>query len=102
MRNDADFTIALETDFHIIITDNSRGRPVPSDAASVIHRINDQVGGIGRRRVIFRDPTGRYDELEIKNGHFAGIRRCSIHQQEAFRLWLDEHENPIAIQGNTP
>ncbi|WP_270804922.1 MULTISPECIES: hypothetical protein [unclassified Aeromonas] len=51
-------------------------------------------GGIGLRRVYYRDSDGRFDELVVKGGRFASFRACPPSQQQYFRsLYYAQQES---------
>lgn len=89
MKIEANFDVLLTTGMFIIIADrDDGGRSVTNDAANVVDRVSALVGGVGKRRLYYRDSAGRYDELKVRNESFAGFAPCSDHQQEAFSEWL--------------
>lgn len=76
------FEVVLQTDTHVIILDLDNGSSVTNDACSVIVWLEaNLLGGIGQRRVYYRDTMGRFDELCVLNGTFNGFRSCSQTQQ---------------------
>lgn len=89
MKIEANFDVLLTTGMFIIIADSDDGgRSVTNDAASVVERVSMLSGGIGKRRLYYRDSAGRYDELKVKNEAFAGFAPCSDNQQVTFSEWL--------------
>ena len=59
---------------------------VTNDADQGIPWLEQNVdGGIGQRKVYYRDTDGRYDELLVKNGQFDGFKACTASQQTHFR-----------------
>ncbi|HBO7922127.1 hypothetical protein PSOLE_38540 [Pseudomonas oleovorans subsp. oleovorans] len=83
----ARYTIHAVNDLHVIITDDlDEDMPsVTNSAAGVIEDLNGKLGGLGRRRVFYRDSVNRFDELRHENGIFTGFAPASPSQQEAFR-----------------
>lgn len=83
----ARYTIHAVNDLHVIITDDlDEDMPsVTNSAAGVIEDLNGKLGGLGRRRVFYRDSVNRFDELRHENGAFTGFAPASPSQQEAFR-----------------
>ncbi|BAW26588.1 TPA: hypothetical protein NI618_006216 [Pseudomonas aeruginosa] len=83
----ARYTIHAVNDLHVIITDDlDEDMPsVTNSAAGVIEDLNGKLGGLGRRRVFYRDSVNRFDELRHENGTFTGFAPASPSQQEAFR-----------------
>lgn len=79
------FDIALACDTHVVLVDRDEGASVTNDADAVVERLQNTLpGGIGRRKVFYRDTMGRFDELAVaSDGHFAGFRPCSEGQQES-------------------
>lgn len=80
----AKYTIQAINDLHVIITDDlDETLPtVTNSAASVIGDLNSKVGGLGTRRVFYRDSIRRYDELKHEGGCFTGFAACGPSQQE--------------------
>lgn len=87
MEQQAQYDLVMATDLHILILDLDQGRSVTNDADSVVRRVDAQLGSIGRRRLFYRDTTGRFDELVVRDGRFVGFRPCSEQQQAIFREW---------------
>ena len=83
----ARYTIHAVNDLHVIITDDlDEDMPsVTNSAAGVIEDLNGKLGGLGRRRVFYRDSVNRFDELRHENGTFTCFAPASPSQQEAFR-----------------
>ncbi len=83
----ARYTIHAVNDLHVVITDDlaDDAPSVTNSAASVIEDLNSRLGGLGRRRVFYRDSVMRFDELRHENGVFLGFAPASPSQQEAFR-----------------
>lgn len=82
MTMQASYRLARVTDLFALILDLDQGKSVTHDAAAVIEHLNSTLpGGIGRRRIYYRDTTGRYDELVTRAGQFAGFRPCTESQQ---------------------
>lgn len=84
------FKIATFTDTLVLILDQDGSRSVTNDAQGVIDRLAVELGGLGLRRVFYRDTMGRFDELKVDQGRFIGFALCSPHQQEAFLHWCEE------------
>jgi hypothetical protein len=89
MDPSAQYDLVVATDLHILIRDRDQGRSVTNDADNVVRRIDDQLGGIGKRRLFYRDTMGRFDELIVRDGRFLGFAPCSIQQQAIFRDWCN-------------
>jgi len=83
----ARYTIHAVNDLFIVITDDlDQDSPsVTNSAARVIEDLNSRLGGLGHRRVFYRDSVMRFDELRHDNGVFIGFAPGSPSQQEAFR-----------------
>lgn len=59
-----------------------QGASVTNDADAVIAWLAANLeGGIGKRKVYYRDTDGRFDELKVNAGAFAGFAPCSEGQQ---------------------
>ncbi|MBJ2214044.1 hypothetical protein JFT64_18545 [Pseudomonas carnis] len=80
----ASYTITAQNDMYVVIIDNDDPeRPsVTNSAAAVISDLNVKFGGLGTRRVFYRDTIRRYDELKHQGGVFTGFVACSAAQQE--------------------
>lgn len=83
----AKYTIKVLNDLMVIIfDDDEEGHPSVTDSAeAVINDLDAQVGGLGSRRVFYRDLVGRFDELCHTNGAFTSVAACKPSQQESFR-----------------
>lgn len=84
--NIAKYTIQAINDLHVVITDDldERSPSVTNSAGAVIEDLNSKVGGLGSRRVYYRDTIKRYDEICHENGRFVGFGPCKPAQQEFF------------------
>lgn len=77
----ATFEVALQTDTHRTYR-SDQGASVTNDADAVIAWLAANLeGGIGKRKVYYRDTDGRFDELKVNAGAFAGFAPCSEGQQ---------------------
>lgn len=82
----ANYTIALETDLMLVIVDE-HDPILPSithSAADVISHLNETLGGLGSRRVYYRDSVNRFDEILHENGRFTGFAPATRSQQVYF------------------
>lgn len=78
----ATFDIVIVNDLSIILIDLDHGRTVTNDAGRILAEVNLQVpGGIGRRKVYYRDTNGRYDQLVASGEAFVGFAPCTEAQQ---------------------
>ncbi len=86
----AKYTVRVSNDMMLLITDDEAvGLPsITNSAAQVIADLSARTGGVGARRVYYRDSIGRFDELCHKNGVFERFAPCSPSQQEAFKELL--------------
>lgn len=86
----AKYTIRVLNDLHVIITDDlAPGSPSVTDSAAlVLEDLNSQVGGLGSRRVFYRDTVQRFDELRHDNGRFLSFAPVSPSQQDAFKQMM--------------
>lgn len=83
----ASYSIQAETDLLVVIRDD-QVITLPSltnSASAVIADLNSKIGGLGKRRVFYRDSAMRYDELTHDNGVFTGFAACRPAQQEFLR-----------------
>lgn len=87
----ATFEVALQTDTHLVLIDLDQGASVTNDADAVIAWLDANLeGGIGKRKVYYRDTDGRFDELKVNAGTFAGFAPCSEGQQTALAGMLSQ------------
>lgn len=97
MRMEARFDVLLETDMFIMIADRvDGGRSVTNDAHNVVHRVSSLLGGIGKRRLYYRDSQGRFDELRVVDEAFAGYAPCTDHQQITLEGWMQRGSRSAA------
>lgn len=86
----AKYSIKAVNDLMVIIYDDKCSPSVSESADAVIKDLNTQVGGLGLRRVYYRDSVGRFDELSHSNGVFTGFAACKPSQQESFKQMTRE------------
>lgn len=89
----ASYTIKAVNDMMVIVIDDDEdGLPsLTNSADAVIKDLDSKVGGLGSRRVYYRDSVGRFDELCHSSGTFTAFAACKPSQQEAFKAMS---ENP--------
>lgn len=88
-------TIALN-DLFVFITDLDVARPKTRNAYQIIKDLNREIpGGIGRRKVYFRDAQGRYNRLSTKNRQFKGFNALSPSQQNLLDKIADGQIHPM-------
>jgi hypothetical protein len=58
----------------VFIVDLDAGRSVTNDAEAVIRDLVDRGIEVDRMAIIYRDTTGRWDQLRTNGGNFAGFR----------------------------
>lgn len=76
------YTIQKVTDTFVLISDNNRGLSVTNAARHIVSELHERLkGGIGHRRLYYRDSTGRFDELMHEGGRYSGFLPCSEGQQ---------------------
>jgi hypothetical protein len=92
LRTRATFELLLTTDTLILLQDCDQGASVTNDAEAVIQAVSTAVGGIGRRRVYYRDTMGRFDELVVEHERFAGFKPGTLGQQRVFAELLDDRQ----------
>lgn len=83
----AQYTIQVQNDMMVIITDDDVAElpSITNSAAEVIAHLNSRCGGLGKRRVYYRDTVGRFDELRHQCGVFVQFSPCKPSQQECFK-----------------
>lgn len=87
----ATFEVVLQTDTHLLLIDLDHGASITNDADAVITWLDANLeGGIGKRKVYYRDSDGRFDELKVNAGAFAGFAPCSEGQQFALAKMLGQ------------
>lgn len=78
----ASYAILASTDHFVLIADNDEGMSVTNDASAVVAELDRKFkGGLGVRRLYYRDTMGRYDEIRHCDGQFFGFSPCTEHQQ---------------------
>lgn len=90
----AQYTIQITNDLMVIITDDDLEdrASITNSAAEVIADLDAKCGGLGVRRVYYRDSVGRYDELCHAKGIFSGFAPCKPSQQTAFRELVQQRQ----------
>ncbi|MFC1337532.1 MAG: hypothetical protein G8D89_17900 [gamma proteobacterium symbiont of Clathrolucina costata] len=89
----AQYALRKITDNFVLIIDLDIGRTVTNDAESVVKMLNLELpGGLGKKKVYYRDTCGRFDELKHQNGNFTSISACSDAQQDFFAQLIQEGE----------
>jgi hypothetical protein len=97
MKMEARFDVLLETDMFIMIVDrDDGGRSVTNDVCNVVQRLSSLLGGIGKRRVYYRDSQGRFDEIKVSDESFSGFGACSENQQIMLEGWMQEDASSAA------
>lgn len=61
------------SDTFILVEDQDQGMSVTNDAENMIADLGTKIPLAGRR-VLYRDTEGRWDELLVKDGRFAGFK----------------------------
>lgn len=76
------FCIRLVTELFVLIEDTGCGKSITNDASRVVSAVASRLsGGLGNRRLYYRDSMERYDELKHCNGNFLAFAPCTPHQQ---------------------
>lgn len=90
----ASFRIAEATDTLVLLVDRNQGMSVTNDAEAVVAWLGEHLaGGIGQRRVFYRDTEGRFDKLVLeKSGAFAGLKPGSQAQQAHFARIVERQQ----------
>lgn len=85
----ASFRIAIESDTHIVLVDLNDGRSLANDIVSVVSRLDHALsGGIGNRRVYFRDAEGCFHQVCVNKNRFTTIMSCTESQQRRLAEWV--------------
>ncbi len=66
----------------VLVVDQDRGMSVTNDAEAVIADLA-ALGVLAGRRVLYRDTDGRWDELVVSDGAFAGFASLGAMTPEA-------------------
>ncbi|ELK0756148.1 MULTISPECIES: hypothetical protein [Enterobacteriaceae] len=78
------FSVPVQNEEFIILVDHDKGASVTNDAENVIRWLDENLaGGLGQRKVYYRDTMGEYDELEHENVNFKGYIACPRHIKQA-------------------
>ena len=89
------FKIEIVTDTIIVLGDTDFGPSITNAARHVIDNLaQDLNGGIGKRKVYYRDTTGRFDELHHENSQFTKFSPCTEQQQ----IFLDQFISPKRVR----
>jgi hypothetical protein len=76
-----DYAIFAATDTFVLLVDYDNGPSITNQAEAVIAHASKHLGGIGCRRVYYRDTSGLYAEITTENDTFTGFKACSEQQQ---------------------
>ncbi|MDM5069995.1 hypothetical protein OB952_21935 [Aeromonas salmonicida] len=82
------FEIVHQDETMLLLLDLDLCATITNSAEQVVRTVDELVGGIGKRRLVYRDTIGRYDEILVDNGVFRGFKACSISQQDFLRALL--------------
>lgn len=78
----SNYSVYEMTDTRIVLVDHDEGRSVTNDAGNVVQQLNDSIqGGIGHRRIYYRDTAGCFDELVTRDGRFVRFSPCTDGRQ---------------------
>lgn len=91
---------AINDQFILISDTDKMGVSITNSAEAVVRHIDRYLDGIGKRRIIYRDSMGRFDELRHTQGQFDGFAPCSSQQQVFFAEILENVYRPIEINGS--
>lgn len=92
----SEYEIVVCTDTTIVIVDLDVGKSVTNDAPNVIRRLDDSLpGGIGKRKVFYRDSDKRYDEMVVSGGRFVRFAPCTEGQQQSLKQFSVEASNAL-------
>lgn len=84
------YKIAVVTDTFVLIIDQDGPRSVTNDAQRAINRFAADLGGLGKRRIFYRDSGGWFTGLHVEAGEFKGFSLCTDHQEEVFAYWCQD------------
>ncbi|HCL5581071.1 TPA: hypothetical protein N2N40_002499 [Citrobacter freundii] len=78
------FSVPVKNEEFIILVDLDEGMSVTNDAENVIRWLDENLdGGLGQRKVYYRDTSGEYDELVHENVNFKNYSACPPHIKQA-------------------
>ncbi len=76
------FEIKSINDLFILLIDLDKGKSVTNDARRVVGVLRKIIpGGIGSRKIYYKDSYGRFDQINVKDGKFCGFSPCTKSQQ---------------------
>lgn len=87
------FSLAMVTDTLVMLQDMPGRNDIAGDPAGVLERVDVLVGGLRRRRLIFRDGVGCYREIRYRQVELSGVVSCSPAEQQRFQDWIEVVEN---------
>lgn len=78
------FSIPVKHEDFVILIDHDEGASVTNDAENVIRWLDANLdGGLGQRKVYYRDTSGEYDELVHENVNFKRYNSPPLHMKQA-------------------
>lgn len=75
----ADYDYHDDGEVLLILDKGTGGRSVTNDAEAVIADFAARGIDVDKRRVIYRDSTGRWDGMATRHGTFAGFIMLGVH-----------------------
>ena len=82
-----------EHDEFLCLIDSGQGRSITNDAEAVIAELAAAGYDLGRKRVLYRDTMGYWDELVVKDGQFSHFR--PIHETDLSRAIAKARRGPL-------
>lgn len=90
LRSKATFELLLTSDTLVLLVDLDQGASVTNDAEAVVSLVSAEIGGIGRRRVYYRDTLGGFNELMISRERFIGFKPATPGQRSMFSMLIKD------------
>lgn len=88
----ADFEYQVLDDVIVIFDLNMGGRSVTNDIHNVLDHIEQEIGGIKGKRVIYRDSHGIFDGIGVtRNGEFTNFYSLNVKSLDAALKKLNRH-----------
>ncbi len=88
------YTLTEHGEF-LCLVDSGQGRSITNDAEAVIAELAASGHDLGRKRVLYRDTMGYWDELVVKDGQFS--RFGPIHETDLSRAIAKARRGPVPL-----
>ncbi len=87
------FYFFVATDTHVLLADAcfKETSPIRECPTLVLQHVSNELGGLKRRRVFYRDSKMWFEELRHQEGQFLGFGPASQTQQLHFARLIEKH-----------